>query len=58
MEKIPNQRAIFDRKKIVARIAELAEDHNPDSFEFRGALLPLLKTALSDGQSEIKRRFM
>jgi len=58
MEKIPNQRAIIDRKKLVARIAELAEDHNPDSFDFRGALLPLLKTALADGQAEIKRRFM
>jgi len=58
MEKVPNQRSIFDRKKTVALIAELTEEFSPESFEFRAALLKLLKEALQNGQEEIKRRFM
>ncbi|WP_169543542.1 [protein-PII] uridylyltransferase [Sneathiella aquimaris] len=58
MDKVPNQRAIFDRKTIVAQISKLAEEHDPQGFDFRTALLQLLKDTLSSGQAEIKRRFM
>ncbi len=58
MEKVPNQRAIIDRKKVVAHIAGLAANANPESFEFRGNLLAFLKETLAQGQEEIKRRFM
>ncbi len=58
MEKIPNQRDIIDRKKVVADIAELSEQYSADSMDFRNAVLKRLKEALADGQEEIKSRFM
>jgi len=58
MEKIPNQREIIDRKKLVAEITELADAHAPGSLDFRAALLQLLKETLANGQEVIKKRFM
>lgn len=58
MEKIPNRREIIDRKKVVAAIADLAEQYAPQSLEFRGALLSLLKSSLADGDAVVKARFM
>lgn len=49
--RIPDQRAIIDRRALASRIAEMAE-----ADAGRGEVLALLKQALADGQAELARR--
>ncbi|MEP2735501.1 MAG: [protein-PII] uridylyltransferase [Erythrobacter sp.] len=51
--RIPNQRAIIDRRSLSEAIASLAEQHGGDA---RAQVVELLKTALDDGRMEIARR--
>jgi [protein-PII] uridylyltransferase len=53
-EKIPNPRAVIDRRALAAACEEIA---SYDADERRKRLLDLLKWALKGGQDEIRRRF-
>lgn len=56
MVKIPNRRAIIDRKKLVATFAEETERASPD--EIKAPLSALCKSALEQGDAEISRRML
>ena len=56
MPTIPKQRRIIDRAALVGEIDMLLADGSKPS-EVRGALLDLLKKALADGRTEVRRRF-
>lgn len=58
LRKIPNQREIIDRKKVIADITEIAAAYTPDSVDFRNAILKKMKSILAHGQDVIKNRFM
>jgi len=58
MEKVPNRREIIDRKKLIAKITELAEGYSPDSMDFRNAILSLLKEVMKSGNDVVMHRFM
>lgn len=56
MTKIINQRAIIDRRAVIARLAGLAAEDLP-KIKRRSRILELFKQLLSEGRTEIRRRF-
>ena len=56
MAGVEKQRDIIDRRAVAARLAAVAEDGG-SAAALRALALDVLKTALADGQSEIRRRF-
>lgn len=58
MEKIPNRKAIINRKLLVTEIGDIAAEYSPTSFEFRRELLEKLKSVLDLGNKELERRFL
>lgn len=58
MEKIPNRKAIINRKLLVTEIDDIAAEYSPTSFEFRRELLEKLKSVLDLGNKELERRFL
>ena len=56
MTKIANQRAIIDRRAIIARLTDLAAEDLP-KIKRRSRILELFKQLLSEGRTEIRRRF-
>ena len=52
--KIPNQRAIIDRRAITARVADLV--HEAGGARARSGVVDLLRQSLADGRDEIARR--
>ncbi|MCF8467586.1 MAG: [protein-PII] uridylyltransferase [Sneathiella sp.] len=58
MEKIPNQKEIIDRKKLIAAVAEIASEHSPSSLKFRRDLLNKLKAVLEAGNTVVEQRFL
>jgi [protein-PII] uridylyltransferase len=54
--RIPNQRAIIDRRALTEAIAKLVHDHAGGGPAARPAVIELLRTALADGRAEIGRR--
>ncbi|HET6222403.1 MAG TPA: [protein-PII] uridylyltransferase, partial [Dongiaceae bacterium] len=57
MDAIREQRAIIDRRSLVAELARLAADRREPNAE-RAVVLSALKDALLTGRAEIRRRFM
>jgi len=56
MSKIRDQRAIVDRRALIARLsAVVAED--PPKHKRRSRVLEIFKAALTDGRAEVHRRF-
>ncbi len=53
---VPNQRAIIDRRDLVEALDGLV-DRRSGETELRAEVLGLLKQALADGRTEIRRRF-
>lgn len=51
--RIPNQRAIIDRRRLSEAIASLVDERGSEA---RSHIVQLLKTALDDGRTEIARR--
>ncbi|MEP2550192.1 MAG: [protein-PII] uridylyltransferase, partial [Marinomonas sp.] len=51
--RIPNQRAIIDRRRLAEAVSSLAEEQGEKA---RQPIVELLKTALDDGRAEIARR--
>ena len=51
------RREVIDRAALSDALAELAEEHAPDSPALRSEVLQLLKDALSAGHGEVRRRF-
>jgi [protein-PII] uridylyltransferase len=56
MKAVPRQREIIDRRKLAAELDALPERHS-DSTARRAALIDLMKSALAEGNAEIRRRF-
>ncbi|RAU23832.1 [protein-PII] uridylyltransferase [Paramagnetospirillum kuznetsovii] len=56
MTKITNQRAIIDRRAVIARLAELAAEDLPKNKR-RSKVLELFKQLLTLGRAEVRRRF-
>mgnify|MGYP000940184714 CR=1 FL=1 len=54
--RIPNQRAIVDRRALAEAIAAEVDKHGGDRA--RKAVVELLRTALDDGRSEVARRLL
>ena len=53
---VPQRRRIIDRQHLMSRVEALLEDgDSPESV--RGSVLGFLKSALNDGQIEVRRRF-
>ncbi|RDC59020.1 [Protein-PII] uridylyltransferase [Alteripontixanthobacter maritimus] len=53
--RIPNQRAILDRRKLVAQIAALGPDTG-NAADVRPHVVEVLKVALEQGRAELERR--
>ena len=58
MRKLPNPRLIIDRRPLVHLLDELAAQTSGELGGKRARLLAALKTALSDGKAEVRRRFV
>ncbi len=56
MTKIHDQRAILDRRGLMARLAEVAASDLP-KHKRRARVLEVFKATLADGRAEIRRRF-
>lgn len=54
--RIPDQRAVIDRRKLTEAVALIVDDKGGDKGRMQ--IVELLKTALSDGRSEIERRLL
>ncbi|MBV1918881.1 MAG: [protein-PII] uridylyltransferase, partial [Sphingomonadaceae bacterium] len=54
--RIPNQRAVIDRRSLTAGIAAIVEKEGPANC--RQAVVEMLRTALADGRTEISRRLI
>jgi len=53
--RIPNQRAVIDRRELAAAIAEAVEERGAQ--DARPRVVELLRKALEDGRAELTRRF-
>ena len=56
MPAFPRQRDIFDRRAMIAKLADLAQSDLP-RHKRRSKVLEIFKTALNDGRNEVRRRF-
>jgi [protein-PII] uridylyltransferase len=56
MTKIPDQRAIVDRRALIGRLAAL-EDEDLPKHKRRARVLEVVKEALAAGRAEVRRRF-
>ncbi len=54
--RIPNQRAVIDRRALTEDISRAIEEHGTDKC--RQPIVELLRTALADGRTEIGRRLL
>jgi len=57
MSNIPDQRAVVDRRAIIARLAAVVAEELP-KHKRRARVLDVFKAALADGRAEVHRRFM
>jgi [protein-PII] uridylyltransferase len=56
MTKIPNQRAIINRRAVIARLAEVVAEGLP-KLKGRSRILEVFKGVLANGRAEVRRRF-
>ena len=56
MKQVPRRRRVIDRAQLVGSLDQLVAGDRPPS-ELRGEVFALLKAALANGRSEVRRRF-